>query len=290
MGTSSSGKGPGPGSPLVPPWANPLPDEGEPPEPPEDADGQEGDQLPDPHDDGNPDGLVSPVDPAGRTPAAERPQTLNLSGFRRTLGNAVSGGSHSGLRNALRTYAKATGGGRVAARRLGSPLRTGGRLYSLFGTGTATGPTGRTLTLTSLDGLSVRVAVDRIVSALVPMDGERDKVAAALQDALSTALGGVERFDQNAITPDVLTDMMVVYLRDVIFQTVIADSGRAFQRTDDLQQVARMERGLLALVDQVVNDRGRDSLADAGGIHESRIVALEASIVAEVWDVWESSR
>lgn len=290
MGTSSSNKGPRPGSPLVPPWANPPPDEEEPPDPLEDeANGDE--EIQDaPGDDEAPNGSPAEDQPAGEPPRVPRPLTLNLTGFRRTLGNAVSGGSAGGLRKALRTYAKATGGGRVAARRLGSPLKTGGRVFSLFGTGTATGPTGRTLTLASLDGLSVRVALDRIVSALVPMDGERDKVAAALQDALSTALGGAETFDQNAITPDVLTDVMVVYLRDVIFQTIISDSGRAFQRTDDLQQIGKMERGLLALVDQVVNDQGRASLAEAGGLDEARFVALEARIVAEVWDVWESSR
>ena len=278
MGTSSSAKGPRPGSPLVPPWAGPAPDGDEPPNPPEEA----------------PDGSPASDHPIVDDPAVGRPVTLNLSGFRRTLGNAVSGGGGgsgpAGLRNALRSYAKATGGGRVAARRLGSPLRTGGRVFALFGTGTATGPTGRTLTLADLDGLSVRVVVDRIVSALVPLDGDRDKVAAALQDALSTALSGNETFDQSAVTPDILTDMMVIYLRDVIFQTVITDSGRAFQRTDDLQQVAKIERELLALVDQVVNDEARSALTDASGLTEAQMVTLQAGIVVEVWDVWERSR
>ena len=290
MGTSSSNKGPRPGSPLVPPWADPPSDEDEPSDPLDDeGDGNEEAQDP-PRDDEAPNDSPSGDQPAEEPLEAQRPLTLNLTGFRRTLGNAVSGGSGGGLRKALRTYAKATGGGGVAARRLGSPLKTGGRVHSLFGTGTATGPNGQTLTLASLDGLSVRVALDRIVSALVPMDGERDKVAAALQHALSTALGGAETFDQSAITPDVVTDVMVVYLRDVIFQTVISDSGRAFQRSEDLGQIADMERGLLALVDQVVNDQGRAPLAEAGGLDEARIVALEARIVAEVWDVWESSR
>lgn len=99
----------------------------------------------------------------------------------------------------------------------------------------------------------------------------------------------METFDQSAITPDILTDMMVIYLRDVIFQTVIADSGRAFQRTDDLQQVARMERGLLALVGQVVNDQARPLLSGARGLGEAQMVGLQGQIVAEVWDVWESS-
>lgn len=290
MGTSSSNKGPKPGSLLVPPWADPPPDEDEPPDPLDNEGDGDGEANDTPGDDDAPDG-PSPADrPADVPPSSRRPLTLNLTGFRRKLGNAVSNGSLGGARKALRTYAKATGGGRVAARRLASPLKTGGRVFSLFGSGTATGPTGQTLTLASLDGLSVRVALDRIVSALVPKDGERDKVAAALQDALSTVLAGAETFDQNAITPGVVTDLMVAYLREIIFQTIIADSGRAFQRTDDLQQIGKMERGLLALVDQVVNDQGRASLAEAGGLDEVRMVALEARIVAEVWDVWESSR
>ena len=154
MGTSSSSKGPRPGSPLIPPWANPLPDPELPPVPPNE-------QPPNVTPEGN--ALA-----AGRRPG-DGPATLNLTGFRRTLGNAVSGkGSSGGLQRALGSYAKATGGGKVAAQKLGSPIRTGGRVISLFGGGTATGPTGRTLTLASLNGLSVRVAVDRIVEALVP--------------------------------------------------------------------------------------------------------------------------
>ncbi len=273
MGTSASAKGPRPGSPLIPPWADPAPDEVVP--------------APAPEDD-VPEDAAAPGSSADNDPAAARPATLNLLGFRRSLGNAVASGASGGFGRALGSYARATGGGRTAARRLGSPLRTGGRIHSLFGTRTATGPNGQTITLASLDGLSVRVAVDRIVSALVPLDGDRDKVAAALQDALSTALAGAETFDQNAITPDVLTDMMVIYLRDVIFQTVIADSGRAFQRTDDLQQVARMERELLALVGQVVNDQARSLLTGSSGLGEAQMVVLQEQIVTEVWDVWES--
>lgn len=276
MGTSSSGKGPRPGSPLIPPWADPVPDGGPPPAPPEEESQEAGPTT---------DGSSSDV------PSSHRPATLNLTGFRRALGNVVSGsGGSGGLRRALGSYAKATGGGRVAAQKLGSPLRTGGRVLSLFGGGTATGPTGRTLTLASLNGLSVRVAVDRIVSALVPLDGDRDKVAAALQDALSTALGGAETFDQNAITPDVLVHMMVIYLRDVIYQTIIAESGRAFQRTDDLQKAALLERELLALVEQVVNDQARPLLAGASGLGEAQAAALQSQIVTEVWDVWDRGR
>ena len=81
--------------------------------------------------------------------------------------------------------------------------------------------------------------------------------------------------------------MVVVYLRDVIFQTIIAESGRAFQRIDDLQQIARKERELLALVEQVVNDQARPLLAGTSGLGEAQITALQGQIVSEVWDTWE---
>lgn len=276
MGTSSSNKGPRPGSPLIPPWAA---DPDGPPQPP----------PPEPPDE-------QPEQPDGSAPPAPtKPITsLNLSGFRRALGNVVARGRSAttgrDLGRTLGNYARATGGGSVAARRLASPARSGGRVFALFTTGTATGPGGRTVTLASLDGLSVRVAVDRIVLALVPVDGDRDKVAAALQDALMVALDGAETFDQNAITQDMLVSMMLIYWRDVVFQTVIADSGRAFQRSADDIEVAKMERDLLALVQQVVDDSLRPLLAASGGLSEAGAVEMQQQAIREVWSVWEQRR
>jgi hypothetical protein len=274
MGTSSSNKGPRPGSPLIPPWADPLPEGPLPPD--AHAAPPEGGAEPDAEDRGN------------------YPATLNLTGFRRLLGNAVARGNSPStgrqLRRALRRYASATGGGAAAARRLASPARSGGRVFALLGTGSAIGPTGRTITFASLDGQSVRTVVDRIVQALVPVDGDRDKVAAALQDALSTALNGAETFDQNAMTPDVLVNMMAIYLRDIVFQTIIADSGRAFQRTDNIEDISRMERAILALVGQVVDDQARPMLTQREPLSEAQVVEIQTRAIAEVWDVWEQSR
>lgn len=218
---------------------------------------------------------------------------MQLRPFRLRLGNAVARGTsdrtRSDLGRALNSYSKGTGGGRAASRRLGSAARTGGRVYQLFASGTAVGPDGRTVTLSNLAGQDVRVVVDAIVDALVDLDGDRDRVSTALQDALAVALAGVDKFDPAAITHATIVDMMVVYLREVVFKTVVADSDRAFQRNPDPTVVSQMEVELHALVSEVVDQEARPLFAAGGKMAQQQAAGVVAKAVEQVWDFWEAN-
>jgi hypothetical protein len=218
---------------------------------------------------------------------------MQLRPFRLRLGNAVARGrsdrTRRDLGRALKSYSKGTGGGSAAARRLGSAARTGGRVYQLFSNGAAVGPDGRTVTLSTLAGQDVRAVVDTIVDALVDQDGDRDRVSTALQDALAVALAGVDKFDPAAITHGVVVDMMVVYLREVVFKTVVADSDRAFQRNPDPSVVSQMEVELHALVSEVVDQEARPLFASGGNMSQRDATGVVARAVEQVWHFWESN-
>lgn len=288
MGTSSSGRGPGSGSPLVPSWAEPLSDDPQTEPAPGPLLPAQEDPLPES------DEPLPPSAPATETPRLPfvPPDVLRLTGFRRTLGNAIargpSGRTSDDFRRALRTYAKATGGGKVAARRLGSASAAGARIYSLFSTGTAVGPRGQTLNLASLAGRDIRVVIDRIVDTLVSNDGDREKITVALQAALPQALNGVETFDPAAVEGDVLIDMMVIYTQECVFQQVVADSDRAFQRNPDPDEVGKMENELHSLVVSVVGQQMRSLFGQGPTLTEAQARDVQSQAIRQTWDFWEA--
>jgi hypothetical protein len=278
---------------MVPNWADPVPPSSPPPpEPDPDSDTT----VPPGPDDGQSEPgrpQPAPGPPAQPTPPAPQPpETLRLTGFRRTLGNAVARGpsarTNGDIRRTLKTYAKATGGGNVAAARLGSASAAGGRIYSLFSTGAAVGPRGERLELASLAGREIRVVIDRIVGALVSNDGDREKITAALQEALPQALNGVETFDPAAVDRDVLVNMMVIYTQECVFQQIVADSDRAFQRNSDPTEVGEMEKDLHSVVVAIVGQQMKPLFPQDVTLSEAQTRDIQAQAIRQTWDFWEA--
>jgi hypothetical protein len=280
---------------MVPNWADPVPTPPASPPPPAPDPDSNSPVSPD-ADDGQPGpgqpqpSPVSPMQPANLAP--KPPESLRLTGFRRTLGNAVARGlsarTDGDIRRALKSYAKATGGGNVAAARLGSASAAGGRIYSLFSTGAAVGPRGERLELASLAGREIRVVIDRIVGALVSNDGDREKITAALQEALPAALNGVETFDPAAVDRDVLVNMMVIYTQECVFQQIVADSDRAFQRNSDPTEVGEMEKDLHSVVVAVVGQQMKPLFQQDATLSEAQAKDIQAQAIRQTWDFWEA--
>jgi hypothetical protein len=166
MGTSQSSNGPGPGVPLVPPWADevdsatPLDDE----TPPEDQDKEKQPEL---------------VAPRGRFRAA-----------RRGIGAFAHSGDNHNLRRALSHYVRTGyGGAGTMSRRLGGTAANAGRLNGVLQSGRA--PDGTLLRDVALArGSDVNVVLDAIVDAASPANGTQDRessrraIRAALADLL----------------------------------------------------------------------------------------------------------
>lgn len=252
MGTSSSSRGPGSKSPLVPPWA--------------DTDGQG----------------AGPVPPDAR-----------FTGFRINLGKFVIGGNTDDLRHALAQYAStATGGSAVGPRRFSSMASAGADLFGAMSSGGGVvGPsaTDTGVDLRELNGVDTDTAIEALLNALVPPNGDSEKVREAMLEALSECLEGLTEFDFSQITDDMLVSMMITYVRECVFTQIVMDSARAFQRSGSVMRIEDAERALYELVRSAVDTHMRPLFA--GGVRtlsRKAIEAIQLRAIQAVWTEWEN--
>ena len=249
MGTSQSSPGPGGKSPLVPPW----------------ADDQPGQPMP-------------PAEP------------MRFKSFRQSLGDFVKSGDSDKLNAALGHYArKGTGGGSIASRRMGSVTQAGGSLFeALVSGGTFGAPGEQTISLNDLAGQSCDVAIAAISQALSTVDGDADKIRAAMNHALVEALDGVEVFDPSCITDEVIVDTMIGYLTESIFLQILMDAGKAWNKAETASMALRAEDELREVC-RVIVDKHMAPKFDDGirSLNSNEIIQVEKQVVAEVWAEWE---
>lgn len=250
MGTSTSSKGPKNNSPLVPPWADATPDQ--------------------------------PVPPP--------PEGPRFKPFRANMGKFVSSGEGHYLLRSLGEYARtATGGAAIGTRRYGAMSKAGSSLFGVInelrqgGTGEANSG----INFSFLVGKNVDFAIQEIVTLLTPSNGDAEKIRAAMNVALSEALQGVEEFNPLGISDDTLTDMMVFYIRECVFEQVVMDSNEAFQK-GDLQKCQEAEGALHDLVDSVVDQHMRPLFGSGvTNLTQNQVQEIQHKAIKEVWLEWE---
>lgn len=216
-----------------------------------------------------------------------QPQRFKL--FRQSIGSFAANGNRSDLQRALGHYARTSSSGRnVAARRLGSVTQSGGALYgALSGASTTTSDSG--VNLASLSGLPCEVAIASIVQALTSTGGDSDKIRVSMQSALAEALDGVEKFDPESITDEVIVNTMISYLSDSIFHQIVMDAGKAWNKADTPLKAIQAENALRELVKVIVDQKLAGKLA--GSIRtftQQQMVQLQRQVVIEVWTDWEA--
>lgn len=253
MGTSQSSPGPGGNSPLVPPWADDQPQQ----------------PLPE-------------------------PEPARFKEFRQYLGRYTASrkaGSRDSrqLEKALRYYArKSTGGGSTATRRMGSVTRAGASLYGLLTGGFTGAALESTINLTDLVGQPCDLAIASIIRALTIEDGDKDKIQAAMNHALSEALEGTEIFDLNFITDEVVVNTMISYLAESVFLQIVMDAGKAWNKAESAYQAGLAESDLRELVKVVVDKKMSPMFTgNIRSFNNGQIVQLERNVIAEVWKEWE---
>lgn len=232
--------------------------------------------------------LVPPwadVDGAGPGP---EPQPNRFRGFRTSLGRFVSSGDRTYLHKALRGYARsATGGSTVGPRRFGAMAQAGGGLYGVLNQ-LRNDPVNAPVNLRALVGHSTQEAINAIVDALVPENGDSDRIRAALNEALATCLDGEAVFDFNNITDEVLMDVMVAYAAQCVFEQVVMDSDRAFAKAETPRQAEDAERDLFELVRVVTEKHMRPLLeGQLQAMTNDQMVAAQLAAIREVWREWE---
>lgn len=236
-------------------------------------------------------GGKSPLVPpwADDTPEEALPDAQNrrYASYRQALGRAVSNDSTSDLKKAVGYYAKSSSGGSTAAvRRLGSTTSTGSQLFGLLTNGSVTGT--ETINLDSLNGLPAEIAISRIVQSLTTEDGDSEKIKFAMSQALAEALEGMETFDAQSITDEIIVNTMINYLSENILLQMIMDSRYAFNKAEAFTQSVRTENALRELVNVVVDKHMANRLSNnIRLITQDQFKEIQRQTIIDVWTEWE---
>ena len=217
------------------------------------------------------------------------PQPSRFTPFRKSLGNAVSSGNRDDFRKAIGHYArKASGRGDSAARRMGSVTQAGAGLFGALA-GVQAGPEEATLDLGSLAGIPCEQAILVITQALTTEDGDSDKIRAAMNHALVEALDGVDTFDPQCITDEVIVDTMIGYLSESIFLQMVMDSGKAWNKADTPAQAMRAETELRELIKVVVDKHMAPKLTrNVRNFTRLQMAQIERQAIIDAWNEWEA--
>lgn len=274
MGTSQSKPSAKGGSPLVPSWANqdPPPGGAGPQVPP--ADGE--DQAP-------ADGQAAP----------EVFEPRRLAGMRRALKRYMTSGDRADARRALGHFSRGSaGGGAPGAQRLSRAARVGGGAISALSqaaSGQNTAPNG--FDLGTLSGLPVAQAVDAIVDSFCPPGiVDEDNIRAAIGEALTEALEGLDEFDPASISDHTVVVATRAFVAELVFGAVVAEQGQSAENVTPQQAIAR-ENDLRAMVKEVTDVIATPIIQAAGAaLTQERVAGLVtqiATVVYEEMSGWE---
>lgn len=236
---------------------------------------------------GNSPYIPSWVDIDGLPPIPD-PPPQRFKDFRTNLGRFVSSGDGSYLRAAISSYAGvATGGSGVGSARFGSMTEAGGALFGAMAA-LQDGHSPLGLDLALLNGQDTDIAIDIIVEALTPEDGDSDRVRVAMNEALSECLDGYNEFNYESISDEMLVQMMVVYVTQCVFGQVVLDSNDAFAKADTPTKVEQAEKDLYSLVESVTDKHMRPLLSGKlTSFSNAQIQGIQLAAIREVWSEWE---
>jgi len=135
-----------------------------------------------------------------------------------------------------------------------------------------------------LAGKPTREVINAIVNALVPENGDADRIRAALNDALSECLDGEAVFDFESITDEVLLELVVAYVTQCVFEQVIMDSDRAFAKAKTPKRAEDAERDLLELVRAVTEKHMKPLLErQLQVMTNAQMQEAQLTAIKEVW-------
>jgi hypothetical protein len=248
LGTSSSSKGGRGRNPLVPAW----------------ADDQPGAPLP-------------PSDPN------------RYRSFRKSFGDyASAGGGRAALEKTLGKFAgQASGGAAVGPRRLGRVISSGGTFSEAL-KAIADGNAVNGLDASRYSGKTVdqfAQAVGELVGGDSP---DADIINSAVQEAIEQVLDLDADFDPNSLTDDNITQIMIEYLAQSIFQVVVNEAGNSWNRSDDLESNAKCETEILNLTREHVEQSFSSQVQQAGvNLGSAAMEQYMRTAASHVWQTWE---
>lgn len=252
MGTSSSSKGRGSKSPLVPA-----------------------------HADSNP-GAPLPA------PEGQRFRGFRTE-FGRAVAGAGGGTFASALGKYARD---ATGGSSVGPRRFGTAYTAGGSLFGALSDlqQGGTGEQSAGVDLSALVGRPLSEAIEAIAQALAPANADADLIRTAIQEALAEALPEMASFEPANLDADALIAVLVEFFAQVLFLDIVSDAGEAWQKAADGDRTIEAESELFDIVHTAVDKHLSPALAAGiGDMSRAQVEAIEQQAIRDIWAEWESN-
>lgn len=256
MGTSSNNPGSNDRSPLVPPH----------------ADAEPGKPLP-------------------------KPEENRFIVFRTNLGKYVKSGDQSYLNKGLSSYArKATGG--VGHRRFGTAVATGGALISAL-TGFQQGrpvediegiDQDQATRLSEAVGKPLDEAIEIFADCLAPEGQDSDTIRDAIVHALSESLEGLEEeFDYQMLDEEVYTNTILCYLTEVVFQEVVLESGKSFDKAESPEVLQKREDVLRETVKSAIDNHLSEHIhGPISTLSSIQIRDIQFAALKDVFSDWEA--
>lgn len=284
MGTSKSKPDSLPRQPFIPPWADQDP---VPPPPAPDAN-----PAPD-----QPSPTGQPQPPAS-APLPPRPADLTpprrYAGFRSALGRFASSGDRGEARTALGHWARtAMGGSGAGTARVARAVRTGGAaLAGVARAGAGLAPVADALDVRTLAGLSVDVAIDRIIDAFCPSGIlDEDIARLAIGEALATAMSGIDTFDPAALDANSVRIATLTFVGELVFVQISGDGGKSLAAAPSPTVAVQREVDLRSLIREVTDIIGTPILEAAGDVltptEMSNLVSQLVQAVEREISSWE---
>lgn len=280
MGTSKSYGGPGSG--LVPSWADDPAPPATPPAgaTPPVAPGQ-------PAAPANPPG--SPASPPSQPAQPDTAGTGAYSGAKRKFSAFARNGSASSLGGAMRRYVRSSGGPAKAARRMGAARAAGGRLLGFVRDAERVGVAEalRSRGLQNLAGQPAEDVFRGLVDIVCPPGGPIDEAISrqAMLDAMGDQVeAGVTDF--GALSPDQLKEFFLDYVIRSIEGRVMSDiAARAVSLPDDVEQVMEIQQQLHDFIAGCTRSHLGGQLTSLSALTDQQIEARVSSVYEAAFDL-----
>lgn len=286
MGTSGSFGG---GRPMVPSWvSDPAPGPAAPPQNPP-QDGQDGTP-----DDGQGSDTAPPA-PAAPTPypAIQPPaQGSNYGSARSDMTSGTKNGSSGSIRRGAGKYVAASGGGRAAARQMGSSRALAGGIAGLASAISRDGPAEalRRFNLESLAGAPAQDVFVALTDALCPPGGTIDEAIARdalLETIADLAAKGIGNFDE--LTQDDLQEIFIGVVSRSIEGRILNEVGtNSIKLSPDIAAVDRAQKMLHSFVVGCVRDRFQDSGESVSSLDSGQIDGFVSDLYAASFDLMQT--
>ena len=160
------------------------------------------------------------------------------------------------------------GGSRAGAARVARAARTGGAaLAGVARAGANLGPISGALDVRTLAGLSIDIAIDRIVDAFCPPGIlDEDVARLAIGEALATALSGIDTFDPEALDANSVSVATLTFVGELVFVKIAGDGGKSLAAAPSPTAAAQREADIRSLVREVSDVIGSPILEAAGNV------------------------